>query len=125
MSLVGALLLSYFFLRSLRAAGVVEFSGAELSRACGRGGRDCSGRWRGWVGLGGARPSSTVDGGSLGLDDLPGTGGGGLEDPGTGDVGWAAAGPVGDLVDAEAAVVFSVRHGADAARRPTAWAAGV
>ncbi|KOT38244.1 membrane protein [Streptomyces caelestis] len=104
-SLVGALLLSYFFLRSLRAAGVVV-SGAELLARAGA-----------VVGLFGAMAGGsawaghdvvTVDGGSLGLDDLPGTGGGGLEIPGLGDVGGLLPDRVGDLVDAEAAVGFSV-----------------
>ncbi|MCF2436763.1 streptophobe family protein [Streptomyces thinghirensis] len=52
----------------------------------------------------------TIDGGSLGLDDLPG-GGGGIEIPGLGDVGDIGGllpDRIGDLVDAEATVGFTV-----------------
>ncbi|CAM5464593.1 hypothetical protein SVIOM342S_05039 [Streptomyces violaceorubidus] len=102
--LVGALFLSFFFLRSLRAAGVVVAPAELLAR----------------VGavvalfvamLGGLARAGhdvvTIDGASLGLDDLPGGGGGGPEIPGLGDVGDIGGllpGRVGDLVDARAAV---------------------
>ncbi|MFF1277187.1 streptophobe family protein [Streptomyces marokkonensis] len=117
--LVGALLLSHFFLRSLRAAGVVVSPGELLARAGAvvalfvamtgglvRAGHDVV----------------TIDGGSLGLDDLPGAGGGGI--PGLGDVGGLLPDRVGDLVDARAAVGFTVDT------VPTllgglAWSAGV
>ncbi|OUC91715.1 streptophobe family protein, partial [Streptomyces swartbergensis] len=75
-SLVGALLLSYFFLRSLRAAGVV-ITPAELLARAGAvvalfvamlGGLA-------WAG----HDVITIDGGALGLDDLTGGGGGGGE----------------------------------------------
>ncbi|QWB26512.1 MULTISPECIES: streptophobe family protein [Streptomyces] len=110
-SLVGALLLSYFFLRSLRAAGVV-ISPAELLARAGAvvalfvamlGGLA-------WAG----HDVITIDGGSLGLDDLTGGGGGGsggLEIPGlgdAGDIGGLLPDRLGDLVDAQAAVGFSV-----------------
>ncbi|GGV39739.1 streptophobe family protein [Streptomyces pilosus] len=104
-SLVGALLLSFFFLRSLRAAGVVV-SPAELLARAGAvvtlfvamtGGLA-------WAGHG----VVTLDGGSLGLDDLPGMGGGEVEIPGLGDVGGLLPDRAGDLVDASAAVGFTV-----------------
>ncbi|MEV6003248.1 streptophobe family protein [Streptomyces griseomycini] len=106
--LVGALLLSYFFLRSLRAAGVVV-SGAELLARAGAvvalsvamtGGLA-------WAG----HDVVTIDGGSLGLDDLPGGGGDGVGIPGLGDlgdIGGLLPDRIGDLVDAEAAVGFTV-----------------
>ncbi|MBB3081633.1 streptophobe family protein [Streptomyces violarus] len=110
-SLVGAVLLSYFFLRSLRAAGVV-ISPAELLARAGAvvalfvamlGGLA-------WAG----HDVITIDGGSLGLDDLTGGGGGGsggLDIPGLGDVGDIGGllpDRIGDLVDARAAVGFTV-----------------
>ncbi|MEV7318816.1 streptophobe family protein [Streptomyces sp. NPDC093970] len=106
-SLVGALLLSWFFLRSLRAAGVV-IAPAELLVRAGSvvvlfvatlGGLA-------WAG----HSVVTIDGGALGLDKLPGTGGngGGLKIPGIGDVGGLLPDRLGDLVHANAAVGFSV-----------------
>lgn len=108
--LVGALLLSFFFLRSLRAAGVVVAPAELLARAGAvialfvamSGGLA-------WAG----HDVVTIDGGSLGLDDLPGGGGdgGGIEIPGLGDVGDIGGllpDRIGDLVDAEAAVGFTV-----------------
>jgi hypothetical protein len=122
--LVGALLLSFFFLRSLRAAPVVVAPAELLARAGAvvvlfvamTGGLA-------WAG----HDVITIDGSSLGLDDLPRGGGGGLEIPGLGDVGDIGGllpDRIGDLVDARAAVGFTV----DAA--PTllgglAWSAGV
>ncbi|MEU6101967.1 streptophobe family protein [Streptomyces flaveolus] len=108
--LVGALLLSFFFLRSLRSAGVVV-SPAELVARAGAvtvlfvamlGGLA-------WAG----HDVVTIDGGSLGLDDLPGGGGGGggVEIPGLGDLGDLGGllpDRIGDLVGAEAAVGFRV-----------------
>ncbi|GEC04383.1 hypothetical protein SSP24_20380 [Streptomyces spinoverrucosus] len=108
-SLVGALLLSWFFLRSLRAAGVVISASELLARAgavvvlfvATLGGLA-------WAG----HDVITIDGGALGLDDLPGgSGSGGIEIPGLGDVGDIGGllpDRVGDLIDAEAAVGFSV-----------------
>ncbi|WND38343.1 streptophobe family protein [Streptomyces sp. BB1-1-1] len=106
--LVGALLLAFFFLRSLRAAGVVVAPAELLARAGAvialfvamTGGLA-------WAG----HDVVTIDGGSLGLDDLPGGGGGGIEIPGLGDVGDIGGllpDRIGDLVDAEAAVGFTV-----------------
>nr|WP_180686872.1 streptophobe family protein [Streptomyces gossypiisoli] len=108
-SLVGALLLSWFFLRSLRAAGVVVSASELLARAgavlvlfvATLGGLA-------WAG----HDVITIDGGALGLDDLPGgSGSGGIEIPGLGDVGDIGGllpDRVGDLIDAEASVGFSV-----------------
>ncbi|MEH0543482.1 streptophobe family protein [Streptomyces sp. B21-105] len=110
-SLVGALLLSWCFLRSLRTAGAV-IAPAELLARVGSvvalyvamlGGLA-------WAG----HDVITLDGGSLGVDDLPGgggrsgSGGGGLEIPGLGDIGGLLPDRLGDLVDARAAVGFSV-----------------
>ncbi|WP_327716247.1 streptophobe family protein [Streptomyces sp. NBC_00490] len=109
-SLVGALLLSWFFLRSLRAAGVVVAPAELLARAgvvvalfvATLGGLA-------WAG----HDVITIDGSALGLDDLPGGGGGGggLEIPGLGDVGDIGGllpDQLGDLADAKAAVGFTV-----------------
>ncbi|MFI1928648.1 streptophobe family protein [Streptomyces sp. NPDC020377] len=106
-SLVGALLLSWFFLRSLRAAGVVIAPAELLARVVTvvalyvamLGGLA-------WAG----HDVITLDGGALGLDDLPGGGGGGggLEIPGLGDIGGLLPDRLGDLVDAKAAVGFTV-----------------
>ncbi|MFC8221520.1 streptophobe family protein [Streptomyces sp. NPDC057362] len=126
-SLVGALFLSFFFLRSLRAAGVVV-SPAELLARVGAvvalfvamtGGLA-------WAG----HDVVTIDGASLGLDDLPGGdgGGGGLEIPGLGDVGGDIGGllpdRIGDLVDARAAVGFTVDT-APTLLGGLVWSAGV
>ncbi|WP_328846557.1 streptophobe family protein [Streptomyces sp. NBC_00258] len=105
-SLVGALLLSWFFLRSLRGAGVV-IGPAELLARAGAvvalfvamlGGLA-------WAG----HDVITIDGGSLGLDSLPG---GGLPDevdvPGLGDIGGLLPDRLGDLADANAEVGFTV-----------------
>ncbi|MFH8470188.1 streptophobe family protein [Streptomyces sp. NPDC017991] len=105
-SLVGALLLSWFFLRSLRGAGAV-ISPAELLARAGTvaalfvtllGGLA-------WAG----HDIITIDGGSLGLDKLPG---GGVPDdvevPGLGDIGGLLPDRLGDLADADAKVGFTV-----------------
>ncbi|MFF7533949.1 streptophobe family protein [Streptomyces bobili] len=105
-SLAGALLLSWFFLRSLRTAGVVVAPAELLARAgtvvalftAMMGGLA-------WAG----HDVITIDGGSLGLDDVPGGGGGvevGLGD--LGDIGGLLPDRLGDLVDAQAAVGFTV-----------------
>ncbi|MFJ9906401.1 streptophobe family protein [Streptomyces sp. NPDC101152] len=109
-SLVGALLLSWFFLRSLRSAGVVIAPSELLARAgtvvvlfvAILGGLA-------WAG----HDVITIDGGSLGLDKLPGVGGGGggVSIPGLGDlgnIGGLLPDNIGKLVDAKAAVGFSV-----------------
>ncbi|MFF4692690.1 streptophobe family protein [Streptomyces sp. NPDC001307] len=107
-SLAGALLLSWFFLRSLRTAGVVVAPAELLARA-------------GTVTalfvalLGGLAWAGhdvvTIDGGSLRLGRLPGTGGtggGGLSIPGLGDVSGLLPNRIGYLVHAKAAVGFTV-----------------
>ncbi|MFH8803146.1 streptophobe family protein [Streptomyces sp. NPDC017936] len=123
-SLVGALLLSWFFLRSLRTAGVVVAPAELLARAgsvvalfvATLGGLA-------WAG----HDVITIDGGSLGADDLPGGGGGGVEIPGLGglgDVGGLLPDRIGDLVDAQAAVGFSVDTAATLLGG-LGWSAGV
>lgn len=110
-SLVGALFLSFFFLRSLRAAGVAV-APAELLARVGTVVALFTAMTGGlaWAG----HDVVTFDGASLGLDDLPGGGsggGGGLEVPGLGDVGDIGGllpDRIGDLVDARAAVGFTV-----------------
>ncbi|MGW4548911.1 streptophobe family protein [Streptomyces violaceorubidus] len=109
-SLVGALFLSFFFLRSLRAAGAVVSPAELLARA--------GAVVALFVAMTGALAWAghdvvTIDGASLGLDDLPGggSGGGGLGIPGLGDVGDIGGllpDRVADLVDARAAVGFTV-----------------
>ncbi|WP_167409722.1 streptophobe family protein, partial [Streptomyces africanus] len=121
-SLVGALLLSYFFLRSLRAAGVVTAPAELLARAGAvvalfvamLGGLA-------WAG----HDVITIDGGALGLDDLAGgDGGDGLEIPGLGDIGGLLPDRIGDLVDARAAVGFTVDT-APTLLGGAGWSAGI
>ncbi|MGC3004123.1 streptophobe family protein, partial [Streptomyces sp. G35A] len=105
-SLVGALLLSSFFLRSLRAAGVVVL-GTELLARAGAVVALFVAMSGGLVWAG--HDVVTIGGGALGLDDLPG--GGGIEVPGLGDLGDVEGllpDRIDDLVDAEAAVGFTV-----------------
>ncbi|MGA6226982.1 streptophobe family protein, partial [Streptomyces umbrinus] len=105
-SLVGALLLSWFFLRSLRGAGVV-IAPAELFARAGAVAALFVAMLGGlaWAG----HDVITIDGGSLGLDSLPG---GGLPDevdvPGLGDIGGLLPDRLGDLADANAKVGFTV-----------------
>ncbi|MFF5044027.1 streptophobe family protein [Streptomyces nigra] len=102
--LVGALLLAWLFLRSLRTAGDVIAPSELLARAgtvvalfvAMLGGLA-------WAG----HDVVTIDGGALGLDDVPGAGGG-VEVPGLGDIGGLLPDRIGDLVGAEAAVGFTV-----------------
>ncbi|MFC9962459.1 streptophobe family protein [Streptomyces nigra] len=102
--LVGALLLAWLFLRPLRAAGDVIAPSELLARAgtvvalfvAMLGGLA-------WAG----HDVVTIDGGALGLDDVPGAGGG-VEVPGLGDIGGLLPDRIGDLVGAEAAVGFTV-----------------
>ncbi|MGW5327739.1 streptophobe family protein [Streptomyces sp. NPDC004014] len=105
-SLAGALLLAWFFLRSLRAAGVVIAPSELLARA-GTVAALFVAMLAGiaWAG----HAVVTVDGGSLGLGAPSGGGGGGI--PGLGDLGGLGGllpDRVGDLVHAKAAVGFSV-----------------
>ncbi|MFI8206338.1 streptophobe family protein [Streptomyces sp. NPDC085937] len=103
--LVGALLLSFFFLRSLRTAEVVV-PGRELLARAGAVVALFTAVAGGLVWAG--HDVITVDGGSLGLGDLPGPDGGGLDVPGLGDIEGLLPDRVGDLVDAQAAVGFTV-----------------
>ncbi|MFF3851444.1 streptophobe family protein [Streptomyces sp. NPDC002328] len=129
-SLVGALLLSWFFLRSLRTAGVV-IAPAELLARAGAVVALFTATMGGlaWAG----HDVITIDGGSLGLDDLPGGGGaggggvGGVEIPGLGelgDIGGLLPDRLGDLVDARAAVGFGVDT-APTLLGGLGWSAGV
>ncbi|MEF9902928.1 streptophobe family protein [Streptomyces sp. P9-A2] len=107
-SLVGALLLSYFFLRSLRAADAV-LSPAELVARAGTVVALFVGMSGGLVWAG--HDVVTIDGGALGPAGLPGGGGGGPAIPGLGDIGDIGGllpDRVGDLVDAQATVGFTV-----------------
>ncbi|MEU3844481.1 streptophobe family protein [Streptomyces sp. NPDC028635] len=125
-SLVGALLLSWFFLRSLRTAGVVVAPAELLARV-----GTVLVLFTGVMGLPAwaGHDVVTIDGGAPGPARLPGGagGGGGLEIPGLGDVGdigGSLPDRIGDLAGAKATVGFRV----DAV--PTllgalGWAAGV
>ncbi len=106
--LVGALALSWFFLRSLRAAGVEVSPGELLARAGAvvalfvamMGGLA-------WAG----HDIITIDGSQLGLDDIPGGGKGlpgGIADKLPGGVGGLLPDKIGDLVHAKASVGFTV-----------------
>ncbi|MEV6649486.1 streptophobe family protein [Streptomyces sp. NPDC051219] len=133
--LVGALVLSLIFLRSLRGAGVA-ISGGELAARAGAlaalfvamvGGLA-------WVG----HDVITIDGGALGLDDVPGggglgdiPGGAGLPDgiadrlpDGLGDIGGLLPDRLGDLVQAEASVGFTV-NAAESLSGGAGWVLGV
>ncbi|MEU9290960.1 streptophobe family protein [Streptomyces sp. NPDC048275] len=123
--LVGALLLSLFFLRSLRAAGVVIPPSELLARAGAvvvlfvamLGGLA-------WAG----HDIITIDGSELGLDEV--TGGGGLGDitdqlpGGLGDLGGLLPDKISDLVNAQAAVGFTVDT-VPTLLGGAAWVAGV
>nr|WP_308010540.1 streptophobe family protein [Streptomyces acidiscabies] len=111
--LVGALLLSWFFLRSLRTAGVV----VPLSELLVRAGAVAALFVAMLGGLAWAgHDVITIDGGSLG--------GGSLKLPGVGDLGGLLPDRVGDLVEAKAAVGFTVDTGATLLGG-FAWCAGV
>ncbi|MFF2849128.1 streptophobe family protein [Streptomyces sp. NPDC058001] len=108
-SLVGALLLSFFFLRSLRALGATVSSGELAARAgtvvalflATLGGLA-------WAG----HDVITLDGAALGLDQVPGDalpGGIGDQLP---DIGALLPDRLGDLAGAKAAVGFTVDTGA-------------
>ncbi|MEV5611442.1 streptophobe family protein [Streptomyces sp. NPDC052225] len=110
-ALVGALLLSWFFLRSLRSAGV-EVAPRELLVRAGAVVVLFVGMLGGlaWAG----HDLITIDGSKLGLSDIPGAGGlpGDLGDKLPGGIGGLLPDRLGDLVDAKAAVGFTVRTGA-------------
>ncbi|WP_344015046.1 streptophobe family protein [Streptomyces thermospinosisporus] len=109
-SLVGALLLGFFFLRSLRAAGAVVSPAELLARAGAMAGLSVA-MTGGLVWAG--QDVVTLDGNALGLDELPGGGdGAGIEIPGLGDLGDGLESVlpdrIGDLVEAQTAVGFTV-----------------
>ncbi|MEU2388266.1 streptophobe family protein [Streptomyces sp. NPDC012461] len=123
-SLVGALLLALFFLRSLRAAGPVV-TVAELLARAGAVVALCVAMAGGLVWAG--HDVVTLDGRSLGLDGLPGGDGGGIGLPGPGglgDVEGLLPDRVADLVDAQAAVGFTVDT-APTLLGAAVWSAGV
>ncbi|MYW49037.1 streptophobe family protein, partial [Streptomyces sp. SID161] len=107
-SLVGALLLSWVFLRSLRTAGVVIAARELLARAGAVAALFVATLGAlAWAG----HDVVTVDGGSLGAAGPPGgggQGGGGLDLPGLGDVSGLLPDRIGGLIDARAAVGFTV-----------------
>ncbi|MGW4986830.1 streptophobe family protein [Streptomyces mirabilis] len=122
--LVGALLLSFFFLRSLRGAGVVIAPSELLARAgavvvlfvATLGGLA-------WAG----HDIITIDGSKLGLDRVTGGGLGNITDKlpgGLGDLGGLLPGKIGDLVQAQAAVGFTVDT-VPTLLGGAAWAAGI
>ncbi|MEU5062200.1 MULTISPECIES: streptophobe family protein [unclassified Streptomyces] len=122
--LVGALLLSWFFLRSLRGAGV-EVTSAELAARAGSLVALFLAMLAGlaWAG----HDLITIDGGKLGLDrisdgDLPG----GIKDklPGGLDLGGLLPDHIGGLVDAKATVGFTVETGSSLLGG-AAWVTGV
>lgn len=104
--LVGALLLSWFFLRSLRGAGAVIALPELLARA----GALVAVFVAVLGGLARAGHSViTLDGGSLGLGDVPGGDRlGDVEVPGLGSIGGLLPDQLGDLADAKAKVGFTV-----------------
>ncbi|MET8949207.1 streptophobe family protein [Streptomyces sp. NPDC004393] len=122
--LVGALLLSWFFLRSLRAVGAVVAPSELLARVSAVVGLFVAMLGGlAWVG----HDVVTLDGGSLGLDGLPGGGGGsggGIDVPGLGNIGGLLPDRIGDLVRAKASVGFSVDT-VPTLLGGAAWAAGV
>ncbi len=126
-SLAGALLLSWFFLRSLRTAGVV-IAPAELLARAGTVVALFVGMLGGlaWAG----HDVITLDGAALGLGRLPGAGGGkggGISIPGLGglgDIGGLLPDRIGDLIHAKAAVGFTVDTAATLLGG-FAWSAGV
>ncbi|MEV0492890.1 streptophobe family protein [Streptomyces atratus] len=119
--LVGALLLSLFFLRSLRGVGAVV-SGAELVVRAGAvavvlvavlGGLA-------WAG----HDVVTIDGGALGLDGAPGAGGRGGLPAGLGDPGGLLPDRLVDLARAQAQVGFTV-DSAKSLAGGASWVLGV
>ncbi|MER5886304.1 streptophobe family protein [Streptomyces sp. NPDC001941] len=109
-SLVGALVLAYFFLRSLRGTGA-HLAAAELAARVASLAVLFTAVVAGlaWAG----HDVITFDGDALGLGSLPGggsggSGDGGLEIPGLGDIGGLLPDRLGDLADAKAKVGFSV-----------------
>ncbi|WP_406345190.1 streptophobe family protein [Streptomyces sp. NBC_00648] len=126
-SLAGAVLLAFFFLRSLRAAGAV-LPGAELAARAGGVVVLFVGVVAGlaWAG----HDLVTIDGTSLGLDTEKPPGGGGVSIPGLGDlgdlgdIGGLLPDRLGKLADAKAQVGFTVNT-ADSLAGAVFWVLGV
>ncbi|MGY0023008.1 streptophobe family protein [Streptomyces sp. YJ-C3] len=109
--LVGAVLMSWFFLRSLRAAGV-EISPGELVARAGAVVVLFVAMLGGLVWAG--HDIITIDGSKLGLNDIPGAGGlpDDIGDKLPGGIGGLLPDRLGDLVNAKASVGFTVQTGA-------------
>ncbi|MEU4351519.1 streptophobe family protein [Streptomyces sp. NPDC023838] len=126
-SLAGAVLLAFFFLRSLRAAGAV-LPGTELAARAGGVVVLFVGVVAGlaWAG----HDLVTIDGSSLGLDPGKSPGGGGVSIPGLGDLGdlgdlgGLLPGRLAGLADAKARVGFTVNT-ADSLAGAVFWVLGV
>ncbi|MFI0979073.1 streptophobe family protein [Streptomyces sp. NPDC021093] len=123
--LVGALLLAFFFLRSLKSAGR-EIPGTELAVRAGAAAALFL------ITLGGLAWAGhdviTIDGAKLGLDRIPGNDlPGGIADKlpdSLGDLGGLLPGKISDLVDAKATVGFGVNTGSSLLGG-TVWVVGV
>ncbi|MFF1482422.1 streptophobe family protein [Streptomyces sp. NPDC058301] len=126
-SLTGAVLLAFFFVRSLRAAGAV-LPGRELTARAGGVVVLFVGVVAGlaWAG----HDLVTIDGSSLGLDPGKSPGGGGVSIPGLGDLGdlgdlgGLLPGRLARLADAKARVGFTVNT-ADSLAGAVFWVLGV
>ena len=122
--LTGALLLSWFFLRSLRGAGV-EVTPAELAARAGSVVTLFLAMLAGLARAG--HDLITIDGGKLGLDRIPdGDLPGGIKDklPGGLDLGGLLPDHIGRLADAKATVGFTVETGSSLLGG-AAWVIGV
>ncbi|MFC9458748.1 streptophobe family protein [Streptomyces sp. NPDC056983] len=122
--LTGALLLSWFFLRSLRGAGV-EVTPAELAARAGSVVALFLAMLAGLARAG--HDLITIDGGKLGLDRIPdGDLPGGIKDklPGGLDLGGLLPDHIGRLADAKATVGFTVETGSSLLGG-AAWVIGV
>ncbi|WP_433548299.1 streptophobe family protein [Streptomyces sp. CA-294286] len=120
--LVGALLLSFFFLRSLKSAGA-EIPGGELAVRAGSVVVLFLGTVAGlaWAG----HDVITIDGGKLGIDAIPGNDlPGGIQDRLPGAVGGLLPDRISDLVEAKATVGFGVDT-ADSLLGGAVWVVGV
>ncbi|GHH55100.1 streptophobe family protein [Streptomyces candidus] len=120
--LVGALLLSFSFLRSLKSAGA-EIPGAELAVRAGSVAVLFLGTLAGlaWAG----HDVITIDGGKLGIDGIPGNDlPGGIQDRLPGAIGGLLPDRISDLVDAKATVGFGVDT-ADSLLGGAVWVVGV
>ncbi|MFB8273814.1 streptophobe family protein [Streptomyces sp. NPDC055955] len=122
--LTGALVLSWFFLRSLRGAGV-EVTPTELAARAGSVAALFLAMLAGLARAG--HDLITIDGGKLGLDRMPdGDPPGGIKDrlPGGLDLGGLLPDHIGGLVDAKATVGFTVETGSSLLGG-AAWVIGV